>query len=1063
VESRLAWAVILSGWGMVSACNCDGEALRHLGPHLVVVDPQAMRGSDWLLDFGVLTIGASKTKDVLIENDGTGPARITSVHLQPGSDPSFSIAGPATPLLVNPKATVAVHFAAKAIMPLAAAGAAEIDTDDPAQRALGVQLVMTGTSAPVMSAPCSLDVAPSSGDFGTVPPAGFAEVAFHATNAGGTPCNLTSLAISGLGSASFTLQQAPSTPSSIAPGTSAPWRVRYKPSGIGTDTATLTVGSDDPMRPTIAVPLRGTGADLHGCVARFVPKNIDFGTVGLGAVSTQQAALWNFGDGGCEILPIAMLPGSVPEFSAVMAPSGRFLPGSKVDVSATFAPPSAGAFSGAALGQVGLNVPHSVTSSDTLTLIGRGGAAKVCVSPPLLDFGALSVGQERSLSFTVTACGPGSIVVRGLMIDVASSPAFTLDSPPIVPIEVPAGVSNMYSVRFTPTSTRAAVGAALVLTNDPSSPTARVGLAGNVPPNCDHLLACSPARVVLPSTGVGDSSEVGFGCVNEGGGPVTIAGASLRAGSAPGFAVDASRLPITLAPGDRWSSRVTYTPSASGTDVGLIEVDSDACAAPIQLVSVRAVAVPRQRPHCGSGGAFQPVLKWGWSPTSASEFSLVGSPPLVVHLTDDNGDGVINEDDVPSVVFPAFGGHDGSILRAIRGSDGSDLWAASDPALHIQIYSSLAAADLDGDGVVEILAAHSFKSAPTDNIAQGMYRTGQLICFDHAGNLKWMSDWWHRPPGDSFDISGASIVDLDGDGSPEILLGASVFDSMGHLLWEHNSPARSALGDGPLSVAADLDGDGKAEVIAGGTAFRADGTVLWRFEPTPGVDVDGFPIVIDEDLDGVPEVVLRTSVSELWVIEGPTGRLKHGPIDLPNTPEGACGGPIAAADFDGDRKPELAVPAGSVLFVLRPDGTILWTAPIWDYSGQCGAAGASAFDFDGDGSAEVLYADAQSNFVFRGTDGLILYQAPRYSDTFYETPVVADVDGDRRADLIFTQQGAPGVELLSSPAWVGTRPIWNQHAYHVSNISSAGLVPRSEGPGWVSFNAYRSNLAICDP
>lgn len=51
--------------------------------------------------------------------------------------------------------------------------------------------------------------------------------------------------------------------------------------------------------------------------------------------------------------------------------------------------------------------------------------------------------------------------------------------------------------------------------------------------------------------------------------------------------------------------------------------------------------------------------------------------------------------------------------------------------------------------------------------------------------------------------------------------------------------------------------------------------------------------------------------------------------------------------------------------------------------------------------------------------------------------------------------------------WVPTRPIWNQHSYHVTNVEVNGVVPLREDPSWISSNTYRTNaqgrLPNCAP
>jgi hypothetical protein len=58
-----------------------------------------------------------------------------------------------------------------------------------------------------------------------------------------------------------------------------------------------------------------------------------------------------------------------------------------------------------------------------------------------------------------------------------------------------------------------------------------------------------------------------------------------------------------------------------------------------------------------------------------------------------------------------------------------------------------------------------------------------------------------------------------------------------------------------------------------------------------------------------------------------------------------------------------------------------------------------------------------------------------------------------------------GIQVIGDPTdhWVPARRIWNEHAYHVTNVLESGYIPSSELDSWRSYNGraydtYRSNL-----
>src|SRR4029079_7995800 len=82
--------------------------------------------------------------------------------------------------------------------------------------------------------------------------------------------------------------------------------------------------------------------------------------------------------------------------------------------------------------------------------------------------------------------------------------------------------------------------------------------------------------------------------------------------------------------------------------------------------------------------------------------------------------------------------------------------------------------------------------------------------------------------------------------------------------------------------------------------------------------------------------------------------------------------------------------------------------------------------------------------------------------TAHELPVIADVDGDGHADILIGSNNLPspglvGLQLYSDPGWVPTRRIWNQHTYHITNVSDDGTIPAHEANSWTKYNSYRQN------
>jgi RHS repeat-associated protein len=439
------------------------------------------------------------------------------------------------------------------------------------------------------------------------------------------------------------------------------------------------------------------------------------------------------------------------------------------------------------------------------------------------------------------------------------------------------------------------------------------------------------------------------------------------------------------------------------------------------------------------------------------------STPIVINLTDDNGDGSIDADDVPDIAVPveATDNQLRGEIKVISGDDGRLLFTAGGPDL-VSPWSELAAGDIDGDGRPEIIAVSAAGN--------------RLLAFEHDGSLKWQSAVNAMPSfiiGSSQVITGAiSIANLDGAGAPEIIVGASVFDANGQLLGDGRTLNGTTGGTGmrsAISAVADIDLDGAAELVAGPTAYRLGGgslTTVWQRTDR----ADGYVAIANLDDDPEAEIVavangavyaLNHDGSDFQPWNAPS----HAPVAIPG---GGLGGAPLVVDVDGDGRPEIGVAGASSFVLFDRDGQVRWKAAISDRSSN--STGAVAFDLNGDGEVEIIYRDERWLRVYRGADGILLMKVAVGSATWSEEPVVADVDNDGHADIVvssdlFAQSaGNTGIIVFQDIAnrWTRTRRIWNQHAYHIVNVDENGAIPVSESAHWLTpgLNAFRTNAFV---
>lgn len=442
---------------------------------------------------------------------------------------------------------------------------------------------------------------------------------------------------------------------------------------------------------------------------------------------------------------------------------------------------------------------------------------------------------------------------------------------------------------------------------------------------------------------------------------------------------------------------------------------------------------------------FEPVVEWNWNANPIeSGFHQVMMTPVVSPLQDTNGDGTVDDSDVPAIVFTTFATGSaywlpGSLV-AITGDGGNTLFSVDNLGGFLPMSSGgVAVGDLDGDGFPVIAVTTETGVALVD-------RFGDLI--------------WHQTvTTDRYDAP--SFGDLDGDGLAEIIMGRTVLDLNGNILWIGADGTGAGSTRFYTSYSVDMDNItdpadpayGQQEVVAGNTVYNNDGTTRWA------TGEDGSSAVADFDADGLPEVV----VIDMWV-GGDVRLLDNDGTLLWSTPllEPNSGGPPTVADFDGDGLPEIGFGGTSLYTLLDSDGTLMWTAPIDDGSSAC--VSSSAFDFDGDGVFEIVFADEHSLWIFDGATGAVRMEYTDHnSGTAWEYPLIVDVDGDGSTELVFSSNdyfwgSTTGITVLSDAAdwWQPGRTAWNQHAYSVNNVLPSGRIPAVPASNIDNYNNFRA-------
>lgn len=355
---------------------------------------------------------------------------------------------------------------------------------------------------------------------------------------------------------------------------------------------------------------------------------------------------------------------------------------------------------------------------------------------------------------------------------------------------------------------------------------------------------------------------------------------------------------------------------------------------------------------------------------------------------------------------------------------------------------SIAVADVDGDGVQEVLV-HKQAEGPTTNVYE----------LDGTTSPGWpqIGDACTPPGGgDCMDFGGFNqnigAGDLDGDGVMDVI---ATYDVIGFGVWSGDGapfpaadgfaapwltmvPAYHDLelsqqgwGTGDRSeftyappVIADIDGDGDHEIVLGGDHEHSastdnQGVALW---------------VLNHDLT-------RPAGWEKPKENGP-GLLYHasGHNIVPPFPAPAVG------DLDGERGLEIVFPAyDGLMHAYRSGGEEMWTYAFASSEGFVGASEALIVDLNGDGSPEIVFATysegeprepaTPAHLVVLDAGGNELHRVELALRGSMAAPSVADLDGDGQLDLVISLKdslggGDGGVQIWDLPGSSDNCVLW---------------------------------------
>lgn len=440
----------------------------------------------------------------------------------------------------------------------------------------------------------------------------------------------------------------------ISPDFCYPFNVKFSPTSTGTQTATLTISSNDIGHDTVKIQATGNG--IQQDIVAMIADSGNFGDVCVGSQKDLNLTINN--SGGCE-LSITSITSDSGQFQV---PGDIAVPliisaGGNIQVPIRFKPTSSGSKS--AHITITSNAPSSPT---TVAVSGNAPSAKIVTAIANTgNFGDVCIGTFKDLPLTINNTGGCNLSVSNITssTDEFIAPGVTF------PLIVSPGASTIVTIRFKPSSLGVKSANITIVSDDPVTPNKNVSVSGNVPPGDIRVTGSTDFGDVCAET----LAEKTISVCNVGECNLSVTSAAFTPACADFLLNNNNPFPATVSKDSCIDLVIRFTPTSAGpksctlvitsddpdtpnttmtvtanTPEAMIDVSPDQAFLPEVIQSIDACQSQKPFPISNKGNCNLRITNIAIGGENGSDYSLSGLPsfPIILEPGHVAGEGNLN-------------------------------------------------------------------------------------------------------------------------------------------------------------------------------------------------------------------------------------------------------------------------------------------------------------------------------------------------------------------------------------------------------------------------------------